>query len=51
MQMLIAPGKQDLQQRMEVCEGGLAGHQHAPPDEWTDAPQDDPQLVDAERCR
>jgi hypothetical protein len=50
MQMLIAPGKQDLQKRMEVCQGGIAVHQHPTPDEWADATQDDTQLVDAERC-
>ena len=50
MQMLITPGKQDLQQRMEVRQGGIAVHQHPTPDEWTDATQDDTQLVDAERC-
>lgn len=50
MQMLIAPGTQDLQKRMEVCQGGSAVHQHPTPDEWTDATQDDTQWVDAERC-
>jgi hypothetical protein len=50
MQMFIAPGKQDLQKRMEVCQSGIAVHQHPTPDEWADATQDDTQLVDAERC-
>jgi hypothetical protein len=51
VEMLVTPGKQDLQDRMEVCQGRLAGYQHPPPDERTDAPQDDAELVDAERCR
>ena len=50
MQMLVTPGKQDLQDGMEVRQGGLAGHQHAPPDERADAAQDDSQLIDAEWC-
>jgi hypothetical protein len=34
-----------------VPQGGLAGHQHPTPDEWADAAQDNPQLVDTEWCR
>jgi hypothetical protein len=48
VEMLIAPGKEDLQDRMEVRQGGIAGHQHPTPDEWAEAAQDDPQLGDAE---
>ena len=47
VQMLVTPGKQDLQDRMEVRQGGCAVHQHPTPDERADAAQDDPQLVDA----
>ena len=50
VQMLVTPGKQDLQDRMEVRQGGIAVHEHATPDERADASQDDPQLVDAEWC-
>src|ERR671922_3067874 len=49
--MRIAPGKQELQDRMELRQSRLAGHQHSAPDERADAAQDDPQLVDAEWCR
>ena len=48
VQMLITPGKENLQDGMEVRQGGLAGHQHPTPDERADAAQDDAQLVDAE---
>ena len=47
----LGKNQQDLQDGMEVRQGGLAGHQHPTPDEWADAAQDDPQLVDAEWCR
>ena len=50
MQMLVTPGKQDLQDGMEVRQGRIAAHQHATPDEWADAAQDDAELVDAEWC-
>jgi hypothetical protein len=50
VQMLVTPGKQDLQDGMEMRQGGIAGHQHPTPDEWTDAAQDDTELVDTERC-
>jgi hypothetical protein len=49
VQMLVTPGKQDLQDGMEVRQGGSAMYQQAPLDEGTDAAQDNPQLVDAER--
>ena len=48
VQMLIAPGKQDLQNRMELRQSRPTAHQHPAPDERADAAQDDPQLVDAE---
>ena len=51
VQMLVTPGKEDLQDRMEVRQGGLAADQHPTPDERADAAQDDTQLIDAERCQ
>jgi hypothetical protein len=51
VQMFVAPGKEDLQDGMEVRQGGLAGHQHPTPDEWDDTPQDDTELVDVEQRR
>jgi hypothetical protein len=51
VQMLITPDKQDLQDPMEVRQGGIAGHQHATPDEGANAAQDDAELIDAEWCR
>ena len=47
VQMLITPGKQDLQDGVEMRQRGLATDKHPAPDEWADASQDDPQLVDA----
>ena len=34
---------------MQVCQGGLAVHQHPTPDEGADTTQDDTELVDAEQ--
>jgi hypothetical protein len=50
VQMLVTPGKQDLQDGMEMCQGRLTLDKDTAPDEWTDAPEDDTELVDAERC-
>jgi len=50
VQVLVTPGKQDLQDGMQVCQGGRTVEQHPTPDERTDAAQNDPQLIDAERC-
>jgi hypothetical protein len=50
MQMLVTPGKQDLQDGMEVRQGGMAMYQHTAPDEWANAAQDDAELIDAEWC-
>jgi hypothetical protein len=47
--LLIAPGKQHLQERMQGRQGWVALYKHTTPDEQADAAQDDPQLVDAER--
>jgi hypothetical protein len=35
---------------MQVRQGRLTPYKHTTPDERADAAQDDPQLVDAERC-
>ena len=50
VQMLVTPGKQDLQERMQVREGHIAADEHPAPDERADASEDDAELVDAERC-
>ena len=50
MQMLIAPGKHDLQNGVELCEGGRTTDQEVTPDERTNAAQDDTQLVNVQRC-
>jgi hypothetical protein len=47
VEMLIAPGKHDLEDAMELRQGRLAPYKQATPDEWTDAAQDGTQLVDA----
>jgi hypothetical protein len=54
VQMVITPSEQDLQDGVEMRQRGLATYKHPAPDEWADAAQDDPQLVDVERygiCR
>jgi hypothetical protein len=48
--MLITPGKRDLEEHMQVCEGHRSLDKRAAPDEWTDTPEDDAELVDAVRC-
>jgi hypothetical protein len=50
VQMIVTPGKQDLQDGMEVRQGYLAAHKHPTPDERANAVQGNPELVDAERC-
>ena len=50
VQMLVTPGKQDLQKRMQVRKGHLTPDTYPAPDERANASEDDPQLVDAERC-
>jgi hypothetical protein len=50
VEMLVTPGKHDLQERMQVREGHLAPDKHPTPDERTNAPEDDAELVDAEWC-
>jgi hypothetical protein len=50
VQMLITPGKQDLQDGVEMRQRSLATHKDTTPDEWADAAQDDAQLVETARC-
>jgi hypothetical protein len=47
VQMLITPGKDDLQDRVEVRQGRIAADEQAAPDQRTDASKDHTQLVDA----
>jgi hypothetical protein len=49
-QMLVTPGKQALQEGLEMRQGGRAGHQHVTPDEGAHAAQDDAEWVEAEWC-
>jgi hypothetical protein len=51
VERLVTSGKQDPQDRMAGRQDSIAVHQYPTPDERTDATQNDPQLVDAERCR
>jgi Gpi18-like mannosyltransferase len=48
--MFVTPGKHDLQERMQVGEGHLAPDKYPTPDERTNAPEDDAELVNAEWC-
>jgi hypothetical protein len=48
VEMLVTPGKHDLQERMQVREGHLAPDKYPTPDERTHAPEDNAELVDAE---
>ena len=50
VQMLVTPGKQDLQERMQVCEGHSTPDKHPAPDERADTSEDDAELGDAEQC-
>jgi hypothetical protein len=50
VEMLVTPGKHDLQERMQVCEGHIVPDKHPTPDERTYAPEDNAELVDAEWC-
>jgi hypothetical protein len=47
VQMLIAPVKADLEDRVELSKGGIAADEETAPDEWANAAQDAPQLIDA----
>jgi hypothetical protein len=51
VEMLAAPGKHDLEDRVQVRKGGVAADEEATPDERTDPAQDDAELIDAGRFR
>ena len=46
MQMLAAPVKDDLEDRMQVRQGRVAADEESTPDQRTDLTQDDTQLID-----
>ena len=48
VQMLVTPGKQDLQKHMQVRQGHITPDKHPTPDEWADTSEDDAELVNAE---
>jgi hypothetical protein len=47
MQMFTAPIKDELEDGMQLGEGGVTADEEAPPDEGTDVPQDDTEPIDA----
>jgi hypothetical protein len=49
--MLVTPGQQDPQKRMQVHEGYITLDTHPVSDELAEASEEDAELVDAERCR
>ena len=49
MQMLIVPVESDLEDGVEVSQGGVAADEETAPDENADLSQDDTQLIDAGR--
>ena len=51
VEMLAAPVKDDLEDGMEVRQGGVAADEESAPDERTDLAQDDTQLIDTRRFR
>jgi len=51
VEMLAAPGKHDLEDRVQVREGGVAADEESTPDERTDLAQDNAKLIDAGRFR
>jgi hypothetical protein len=51
VEMLAAPVKDDLEDGMEVRQGGVAADEESAPDERTDLAQDDTQLRDTRRFR
>ena len=48
VQMLVTPGKQDLQKHTQVRQGYITPDKHPTPDEWADTSEDDVELVNAE---
>ena len=51
IQMLAAPVKDDLEDRMQVRQGCVAADEEAAPDQRTDLTQDNTQLIDTGRFR
>jgi hypothetical protein len=51
VEMLAAPGKHDLEDRVQVRKGGVAADEESTPDERTDLTQDNAKLIDAGRFR
>ena len=51
VEMLAAPVKDNLEDGMEVRQGGVAADEESAPDERTDLAQDDTQLIDTRRFR
>jgi hypothetical protein len=43
--MFVAPFKADLNHTVELSQCGIASDQESPPDERTDVPKDDAQLI------
>jgi hypothetical protein len=50
MQMFVAPLEDDLNHAVELSQSRVALDQKATPDEWTNASQDDTQLIDVGVC-
>src|SRR2546427_10172048 len=50
MQVFVAPIEDDLEYEVELGQGGVTSDQESTPDERTDAPQDDAQLIDVRVC-
>ena len=50
MEMFTAPIKDELEDVMELCEGGVTADQETPPNERTDTLQDDTKLIDIGQC-
>src|SRR6266446_9700000 len=50
MPMFVAPLEDDLNHAVELSQRRVASDQKATPDEWTNASQDDTQLIDVGVC-
>src|SRR5437867_317497 len=50
MQVFVAPIEDDLEYEVELGQGGVTSDQESTPDERTDAPQADAQLIDVRVC-
>jgi Transposase, Mutator family len=51
VQMLAAPVQDDLEDGVELCQGGVAADEESAPDERTDLSEGDTQLIDTARVR